>query len=101
MRRSSADSQLSIADVRFKAAPPEQAATGLLGWLSCSVNSTLRLDGLTLRRTADGRHSISFPMRVDGSLRRRFYVEPFDRRAYREFQAQVFRILGIEEEGQP
>jgi len=50
---------------------------GLLGYVSCTV-ANLRIDGLTLRRTRDGRFAISFPCRRDGSGRKHPIVRPLD-----------------------
>ena len=88
---------LRVTHVRFKAASSREARTGLLGWVSCTVNGSLRLDGLSLRRTADARLVLSFPARRDGAGRQHFYVRPSDDRARREIERQVFQALGLEE----
>jgi hypothetical protein len=46
--------------VRFTAAPPELVATGLHGWIAFRYGK-LDIDGVTVRRTRDGRHFLSFP----------------------------------------
>ena len=48
------ESALRVSDVKFTAGTPMQADDGLLGFVSC-VYGILRLDGVTLRRTRDGR----------------------------------------------
>jgi len=50
---------------------------GLLGYVSCTV-ANLRIDGLTLRRTRDGRFAISFPCRRDGHGRKHPIVRARD-----------------------
>ena len=87
-----------ISNVKFTTASREDSAYGLLGYLACTVNSALRLDGLTLRRTADGRFAVSWPARRDGFGRQRFYVRPIEDRARREIEQQIFRALRIAEE---
>jgi len=54
-----------------------RAANGLIGWLGCTV-AGLHLDGLTLRRTRNGRFAISFPCRRDGHGRKHPIVRPRD-----------------------
>jgi DNA-binding cell septation regulator SpoVG len=88
---------LRITNVRFTAASSEDLETGLLGWASCTLNDTLRLDGLTLRRTADQRLTLSFPARLDARGRQHFFVRPIDNISRREIEAQIFRALAIEE----
>lgn len=90
-------SPVTISEVRLTEAPFEEARSGLLGWVTCTVNDTLRLDGITLRRTADGRLTLSFPARRDSTGRQHAIVRPIDDRTRRELERQVFRALGFEE----
>ena len=86
----------SVTDVQFKAASSEEAQTGLLGWVSCTVNRSLRLDGITLRRTHGGRHALSFPARRDASGRQYFFVRPLGDAARKDFEHQIFVTLGLD-----
>ncbi len=88
---------IRIGNVRFTASSPKENESGLVGWVSCSVNGGLHLDGLALRRTADDRLMLSFPARRDGSGRQHFYVRPLDERTRREIESQIFRALNLEE----
>ena len=88
---------IRISNVHFTAAPPTDTERGLLGWVSCSLNGNLRLDGLGLRRSVGGRHVLSFPARRDSQGRQRFFLRPLDDAARREIEHQVFQALGIEE----
>jgi DNA-binding cell septation regulator SpoVG len=89
---------VKITDVKFTSARTEEVETGLLGFLAIEVDDALRLDNLTLRRTADGRLTVSFPARRDGRGRRRFYICPLNDRARREIEHQVLEALGFLEE---
>jgi DNA-binding cell septation regulator SpoVG len=89
-------SELVITDVQFAGAPPGAIETGLIGFVAVTVNDTLRLDGLALRRTETGRLALSFPARKDRVGRQRFYYRPVDDDARREIEARVFRALGID-----
>lgn len=85
-----------VRDIRFVGASPAYAASGLLGWLSFSVGP-LRLEGVTLRRTATGRLALSFPARQDRLGIAHAIVRPLDDATRRAIEAQVFRALGFEE----
>ncbi len=86
-------------DIRFVAAGPEHVESGLLGWIECTVNGMLRLEGLVLRRSAAGYLTLSFPARRDGADRERYYIRPLDDVARREIEHQIFRALGHEVDG--
>jgi len=89
---------LDITNVRLTAAPEEEHANGLLGWITCSLNGAIQLDGLALRRTLGGDLSISFPCRKDASGRQHFYSRPLNEEAREEVEWQILRALGFEEE---
>ena len=87
---------MNIADLRFRNASLSLQATGLLGWISFTIDGDLRLDGLTLRRTVDGRIALSFPSKRDRTGRERPYIRPVGDHARRELETQVFDALGLE-----
>jgi hypothetical protein len=88
---------LILTDVQFTAGTKQEVAAGLVGYLAATLNGALRLDGITLRRTADGRSAISFPGRRDGQGRQRFYIRPLSDPARLELEHQIFEALGIKE----
>lgn len=63
--------------------------SGLLGYVSVFYGDLI-LDGLTVRRTADGRLTLSFPERRDRQGRRHPYVRPLDDDARRRIERAVF-----------
>ena len=67
--------------------------TGLLGYLSVFYGD-LVLDGIVLRRTADGRFALSFPARDDGTGKRHPYVRPVDDAARTAIERTLFAQLG-------
>jgi len=88
---------LIITDVRLNIAPREHVRKGLLGWIACTINDTLRLDGLSLRKTLRGRLTLSFPAKPGLTGAQFFYTRPLDDRTRREIEAQVFAQLGLTE----
>lgn len=86
---------LRVSDIRFTQAPNGLQESGLLGWIACTINRVLVLDGLCLRRTADDRLTLSFPERLDRSGRRHHIIRPVDDRARREVEHQVLQALGL------
>ena len=89
---------VQIRDVKFSAASPEDVEAGLLGWISCTLNEAIRLDGLALRRTLKGNLAISFPCRKDASGRQHFYSRPLNQEAREEVEFQILKALGLEAE---
>jgi hypothetical protein len=55
---------LAVSDVRLAEAAMEDVRRGLVGYVSCVLNGSVRLE-VTLRRTRKGRPAISFPTRRD------------------------------------
>lgn len=87
---------IDISNLTFTAATETDVAYGLLGYLSFVVGKTLRIDGVTVRRTAAGRITLSFPERTDRQGRRRRIVHPIDRDAQVRIERRVLEMLAIE-----
>jgi hypothetical protein len=90
-----------ISGVGFTPASPDELRQGLVGYLTLTFADLLLLDGVTLRRTAAGKHALSFPCRTDKQGRRHPYFRPQDDRARQIIERAVFDILGVEKEGKP
>ena len=88
-------SGLRVDDVHMVSARQRDRERGLLGWVSCVLNDSLRVDGIALRRTTDGRLTLSYPAHRDGAGRQHFYVRPLTDVARREIEDQVFAALGL------
>lgn len=88
-------SSLQIGDVRFTSSASDRS--GLLGWVSLTLNDSVRLDGLALRRTLRARLTLSFPVRKDRSGNKHPLVRPLDNETRVEIERQVFEALGLEE----
>ncbi|MBN1443004.1 MAG: hypothetical protein JXA90_09850 [Planctomycetes bacterium] len=86
---------ITIDRIELKTAGPEAAETGLLGWISFRLNRRLQVDGVALRRTADGRPALSFPAKRDSAGNQRFFVRPLDDETRIEIERQVFAALGL------
>lgn len=84
---------IRLTEIRFAASSDAERRTGLLGWVSATLNGALRLDGLALRRTADGRLTVSFPAKRDGSGRQHHYVRPIDDASRREIERQLVEAV--------
>ena len=83
-------------DVRVRSwikASDAEVLTGLLGYLSVTYGDLI-LDGIVLRRTADGKFVLSFPARTDRSGRRHSYIRPVDDDARRQIEAVILGELG-------
>ena len=95
-RSGTSHAPVTISNIRFVAAGPDDVATGLLGYVSAVLNGALRLDGLALRRTAEGRLTLSFPFRRDHAGNQCFYLRPLNDIARQEIEHQVFQALVLE-----
>ncbi len=89
--------RLAVSDVRFVAASRSEVETGLSGWACFVVNGVLRLDGVAVRRTLNGRTAISFPAKRDSTGRMRKYVRPVNAEVARELEHEVLTALGFAE----
>jgi hypothetical protein len=96
MKRS--ENAIQIQNVVFTAAKPEDVQTGHLGWISFVLAGSLKIDGITLRRSLSGRLTLSFPARTDRCGRRYFILRPLGDEARREIERQVFAAIRIPED---
>jgi len=93
----SSNSQSPITEVRFTPARPLDMARGLFGYITCILSDIILLDGITLRKTLDGRLTLSFPAREDGNGNKHFYIQPLDDESREEVERRVFDFLGIKD----
>jgi hypothetical protein len=93
----SASGPLEITGARLVPASARLQRTGLIGWVMVEITGTLIADGITLRRTADGRETLSYPKCRDGQGEEHYLLRPADDRARRAIEDQVFRLLGREQ----
>lgn len=89
--------QIRVESVRFAAADAAAVNNGLLGWVSLSLNGSLHLDGIAVRRTRGNKLTLSFPYRRDSAGRTHHIVRPLDDRTRREIEKQVFAAVGVKE----
>jgi hypothetical protein len=88
-------SAIALSDVRYVPAASADAARGLLGFVSLTVDGTLRLDGIALRRRLSGELALSFPTRTDRAGKKHAYIRPVDDAARRAIEADVIGALGL------
>jgi DNA-binding cell septation regulator SpoVG len=74
-------------------ASAEDVVSGLLGFVSVEFGH-LVIDGIVVRRTADGRFVLSFPMRKDRAGRKHAIVRPIDDDARQAMERQIIKALG-------
>ena len=84
---------IHVGDVRFSAGSERDVRAGLIGFISCTVNNSLRLDGITLRRTSADELALSFPSRRDRSGQDHPLVRPLGDDVRRSVQAQIMQEL--------
>ena len=87
-----------VSDVRYTPASETKVATGLLGYTSFLIDGSIRVDGVQVRRTRDGRLTLSFPSHLDHGGREHPYVHPIDDKARVAIEHAVFEALGLRQE---
>ncbi|MCP3919760.1 MAG: hypothetical protein GY711_29855 [bacterium] len=85
---------LRITDVRFTPTATD-AGDGLVGFLSMLVNDGLVVDGVTLRRSAEGELYLSYPARTDRNGTRHPYVRPREESLRVAIERQVLDQLDL------
>jgi hypothetical protein len=89
---------LQLTEIQYTFAPERDFERGLLGWVSCVVNGTIRLDGIAVRRTRRGRLRLSFPAKSSLTGSQFFYVRPLDAAAREHIEQQIFQALDLVED---
>ncbi|MFO1077100.1 MAG: hypothetical protein U1E73_05175 [Planctomycetota bacterium] len=70
----------------------DDSRTGLLAYVKVLYGDML-LDGLTLRRSSDGKLLLVLPRRTDRQGRGHAYVQPTSERARKRIEREVFAAL--------
>ncbi|MBI5853040.1 MAG: septation protein SpoVG family protein [Planctomycetes bacterium] len=90
---------LGVAGVRFTSASGRDVESGLIGWVSFTIGGLLLIDAVTLRRTREGRLTLSYPCRRDRNGVDHPLARPINDGCRRQLEAAVFKALGIATEG--
>jgi hypothetical protein len=85
--------RIALTDLRFTPASRELRRTGMLGWAKCRLDGRWQLDGVAVRRTADGEYKLSFPSRTDGNGTEHAYFRPLDNGTRDEIEARVIAYV--------
>lgn len=78
----------------------EDARAGLIGYVSLFYGALI-LDGITVRRTAEGRLTLAFPERRDGLGRRHLIARPVNEAARQAIERVVFGAATVAEAVEP
>ena len=78
----------TLEDVVVTPATGAELEGGILAWCRARYGG-LWIDGITVRKTRDGRIAIVFPARRDGAHRQHFYVQPADLATRRALEAAI------------
>jgi DNA-binding cell septation regulator SpoVG len=94
-------SGLRVSEVRFAAAARAERSKGLLGFVSFVLADAVRLDSVVVRRTADDRIVLAFPLRHDRNGRQHELVYPINDAARDAITRAVVDALGLRAEAAP
>lgn len=78
-----------ISRVRLVPATGDSKLNGMIGWLSFVIDGTLLVDGVALRRAADGRHVFTWPAKHDQYGRTHHVLRPVDDDAREQIEDQL------------
>lgn len=81
---------LIITDVSFREANAADVKTGLCGFIEFTLNGSVRVTGVALRRTRAGRYTLSYP-----APRQHPIIAPIDDESREAIEKQVFAALGL------
>ena len=84
-----------LRQIRFVPASERDRQSGLLGFASAAYGD-LALDGLTVRRTRDGRLAVSWPSRRDGAGRSHPTVRPMGDAERAILEREILEAIGFE-----
>ncbi len=82
-----------VSSVSFTPSAPQLQAQGLLGWMRCTIDGDLAVDGIGLRRTWSGELTFSWPGHTAGTGRFHHHVRPADDAARRTLEAELLAHL--------
>lgn len=87
---------ITVTKTKFKPASALERETGLLGFVALVINDSVGIDGVTVRRSADGDLLLSWPEKRDrhGIVHR--FVRPMDAATKTELERQVFARISEE-----
>jgi hypothetical protein len=84
---------IRITSVSFQVAGELLQREGVLGWVRLVVDGWLRLDSLTVRRTASGEIKVFFPERIDNQQRRHAVVWPISAEDRAQIEGVVMKQI--------
>ena len=84
-----------LSRIAFVRSSQVESRTGLLGWCSFTLGNLIRVDGVCVRRTREGRLVLSFPARRDRAGIDHPYVRPVDDATRRQIEDAILRELGL------
>ncbi len=86
---------LRVTEVRYSPATRDDSTLGLLGFVSFLINNSIRIDGVTVRRSLAGRLILSWPARTDSAGTRHPLVRPISTEARLVLEEQVLSAIGL------
>jgi DNA-binding cell septation regulator SpoVG len=82
-----------VSRLSFMAAPADLREGGLLGWVRFTLDGSLAIDGVAVRRARAGHLTLSWPARRDRHGVDHHILRPIDDVTRREIEGQVLREI--------
>ena len=84
-----------VTEIRFHRAGHRDLRTGLLGFVSFLLDGHVRVDGVTVRETLQGRRVLSFPAKKTPGAADRPYLRPVNNAAREAIEEQILEAIGV------
>jgi DNA-binding cell septation regulator SpoVG len=87
-----------MTSISITPASERDADTGLLAFIALELDGLVRVDGVALRLTEDGRLALSFPTRTSRRGTKHALLRPVNSAARAAIERTIFGALGIRQE---
>jgi DNA-binding cell septation regulator SpoVG len=87
----------TLSAITITPAPFEHRSDGLVAFVAVTLNGSLRIDGITVRRSLTGRLYVSFPRHRNSRGEEQFVVRPLDQETTAHLESQILAAFQTEE----
>jgi DNA-binding cell septation regulator SpoVG len=87
----------TLSEIKFTPASFEQRSDGLVAFVAVTLNGSLRIDGITVRRSLTGRLYVAFPRHRDSRGEEQYVVRPLDQETTAHLESQILAAFHMEE----
>jgi DNA-binding cell septation regulator SpoVG len=79
----------TLSKITFTPVPPGHRSDGLVAFVAVTLNGSLRIDGITVRRSLTGRLYVAFPRHRDSRGEEQYVVRPLDQETTEHLESPI------------